>query len=170
MCGIFGFVSKDGSRFDMRAMKTIARTTMTRGPHAWGMAWVDARGVLRTYKQTGRIVDSLGLLAMAKDAVLLSGHCRWATHGDPAVNTNNHPHDGGDSWVVHNGVIHHYRDLVEKHRLRMLTDCDSEVLGLMIAKFKGTPFNRAAKAVNEAIGSNVTFLLNKLLGKIALRC
>lgn len=154
MCGVFGFVSKNGAKPNMSILRRVAATTMLRGPHAWGMAWVDADGTLRSYKQSGRIVDAMPLLAMAKDAVMIAGHCRYATHGDPAINTNNHPHDAGDAWIVHNGMIHHYRELVKKHRLRMHTECDSEVLGLMIAKFGGSPFNRAVKAVREARGPN----------------
>jgi len=152
MCGIFGFVAKGDNALDLAVIKSIATITMSRGPHAWGIAWVDGTGKLRSYKQTGRIVDSLALLAMAKDARLLVGHCRYATHGDPDTNTNNHPHDGGDSWVVHNGVIHHYRSLVAKHLLKMETECDSEVLGLMLQKFRGKPMARAAQTAREAMG------------------
>lgn len=154
MCGIFGYVAKKNEPVSLGALRQVAATTMTRGPHAWGMAWVGADGKLRTYKQSGRIVDALGLLSMAKDARLLIGHCRYATHGSPEDNTNNHPHDGGDSYVVHNGVIHHYESLVRKHNLRMTTDCDSEVLGLMIQKFTGKPMTRAAATAREAMGTS----------------
>jgi glucosamine--fructose-6-phosphate aminotransferase (isomerizing) len=154
MCGIFGYVAKGDKRLDLPTIKRIAEVTMTRGPHAWGMAWVDGAGKLRTYKQTGRIVDAIGLLALAADARLMIGHCRYATHGDPSDNLNNHPHDGGDSYVVHNGVIHHYRTLVERHSLRMHTQCDSEVLGLMLQKFRGKPMARAAKTAREAMGTS----------------
>jgi glucosamine 6-phosphate synthetase-like amidotransferase/phosphosugar isomerase protein len=152
MCGLFGFVSKNKKPVDVRRLKDIAETTMLRGPHAWGMAWVDGKGRLKTFKQTGRIVDELGLLAMARDAQLLIGHCRYATHGDPAVNHNNHPHHAGDAQVVHNGVIHHYRSLVAKHGLRMQTKCDSEVLALLLKKFRGKPINRMTRAAREAMG------------------
>lgn len=154
MCGIFGYVAKNDKTVDLATLKRIAGITETRGPHAWGLAWVDGKGKMRTYKQTGRITDSLGLLAMAKDARLLIGHCRWATHGDPANNLNNHPHDGGDAWVVHNGVIGHYEDIVDRFGLRMNTQCDSEVLGLMLQKFEGKPIKRAKLACSEAMGDS----------------
>jgi glucosamine--fructose-6-phosphate aminotransferase (isomerizing) len=154
MCGIFGYVAKHDKAVDLTTLRRIASITETRGPHAWGLAWVDAKGKMRTYKQTGRIVDALGLLAMAKDARMLIGHCRWATHGNPENNLNNHPHDGGDAWVVHNGVIGHYRDLAARHRLSMHTECDSEVLGLMVQKFKGKPMARARRACIEAMGES----------------
>jgi glucosamine 6-phosphate synthetase-like amidotransferase/phosphosugar isomerase protein len=152
MCGVFGFAAKNDEPVNLGILKMLARTTEMRGPHAWGLAWVDARGRMRSFKQSGAITDSLGLLAMAKDARLLIGHCRYATHGDPANNLNNHPHDGGDAWVVHNGVIGHYRSLLDRHRLTASTDCDSEVLGLMLREFNGEPHHRFRRAVDEAKG------------------
>jgi len=152
MCGVFGFVSKGSRKVDLRVLRRIATTTELRGPHAWGMAWVDGKGRLKTFKQQGRVTDALGLLSMASGAELLIGHCRYATHGSPGNNLNNHPHDGGDSWVVHNGQIHHYESIIRKHGLRPHTECDSEVLGLMLKKFRGKPMSRMTRACREAIG------------------
>tara|TARA_B100001741_G_scaffold274751_1_gene244653 strand:- start:4970 stop:5608 length:639 start_codon:yes stop_codon:yes gene_type:complete len=152
MCGVFGFVSSDDRPVDLFTLRRIAVITMRRGPHAWGLAWVDSKGKIKSYKQTGRIVDSLGLLSMARDAKMIIGHCRFATHGDPADNLNNHPHDGGDAWVVHNGQIKHYKTLIDMYGLEPYTECDSEVLGLMLQKFDGEPFDKVRRITTEASG------------------
>lgn len=63
MCGVFGFVS-NGGKINMERLQTIARATERRGPHSFGFAWIDARGRLRCFKQTGRISDHLGLCGL----------------------------------------------------------------------------------------------------------
>ena len=69
---------------------------------------------------------------MARNARMLVGHCRWATHGDPRNNLNNHPHPADGGWIVHNGVVHNHEDLRRRVRPLAVTECDSEVLGLLI--------------------------------------
>jgi glucosamine 6-phosphate synthetase-like amidotransferase/phosphosugar isomerase protein len=146
MCGVFGFAAKTDEPVNPKILERIATVTMRRGPHAWGMAWIDGEGRLRMYKQSGRIVDALGLLTMARDARLLIGHCRFATQGDPDNNLNNHPHPADGGWIVHNGVIHTYDNLVARYRLHPVSDCDSEVLGLLLEREKGDLFARAIRA------------------------
>lgn len=158
MCGIFGFASFDGEGPSLKRLEKIARVTMSRGKHAFGFAWVDGAGRLRMFKQTGRIADHLGLLAMAKDARLLIGHCRYATHGDPANNLNNHPHSADGGWIVHNGVISGYDEIVERNDLHPVTSCDSEVLGLLIEQGRGTLQERCVQAVQEATGGPLAML------------
>jgi glutamine---fructose-6-phosphate transaminase (isomerizing) len=157
MCGVFGFVSYDGQGPDLKALAKIAEATMARGPHAFGFAWLDWSGRLKMFKRTGRIVDHLGLLAMVADARILVGHCRWATHGDPKNNLNNHPHPADGGWIVHNGVVSNHEELSVEYDLHPVTDCDSEVLGLLIAGSRGTLQTRCAATANVARG-NLTML------------
>jgi glucosamine 6-phosphate synthetase-like amidotransferase/phosphosugar isomerase protein len=136
----------------MTAIKEIAKVTMRRGPHAWGMAWIGADGRLRMFKQTGRIVDALGLLMMAADARFLIGHCRYATHGNPAYNVNNHPHPADGGWYVHNGVLENFERVLWETGREPVSHCDSEVLGLLIEEGKGKLMERCADASDVAAG------------------
>jgi glucosamine--fructose-6-phosphate aminotransferase (isomerizing) len=152
-------VAKQDNTVDLDILAEVAEVTMSRGPHAWGMAWVTREGRLRMFKQEGRIVDSLGLLAMAKDAVMLIGHCRWATHGTPENNLNNHPHPSDGGWIVHNGMIRDYQDIATRHDLHTMTECDSEVLGLLVEKSKGPVIDRCARAMRICRGNNPIVML-----------
>ena len=133
----------------MKTLRRIALVTETRGPHAWGIAWYDRDGELHMYKQTGRISESLDMLKIARDALLLIGHTRWATQGTPDDNRNNHPHASDDGWYVHNGTIPSYRRLIHTHQLVPRTDCDSEVIGLLMDQHSAvTRLNRCIYAAN----------------------
>jgi glucosamine 6-phosphate synthetase-like amidotransferase/phosphosugar isomerase protein len=158
MCGVFGFVSFDGKGPNIKRLEAIARVTMSRGAHAFGFAWIDGKGRLRMFKQAGRIVDYLGLLAMASDARMLIGHCRYATHGSYGNNLNNHPHPADGGWIVHNGVISRNKAIVEENDLHPVTDCDSEVLGMLIEQGEGTLQKRCIKAVQTVGGSPLVML------------
>ena len=158
MCGVFGFVAKDSGPLNLSILKRIARVTERRGPHAWGLAWLTRHGRLCMYKQTGRIRDSLGLLSMAKDATMLIGHVRYATQGDPANNLNNHPHPCDGGWIVHNGVIPNFRQIITEHQLHSVTECDSEILGLLVEKLQGDLLTRCVDTANIAGERNLVML------------
>jgi glucosamine 6-phosphate synthetase-like amidotransferase/phosphosugar isomerase protein len=150
MCGVFGFVSREGGKLNLGVLARVARVTERRGPHAFGFAWIDGRGRVKCYKQTGRIGDHLGLLAMAADARMLIGHCRFATQGDPADNINNHPHPADGGWIVHNGQVRNYEQLLLEFGLFPVSDCDSEVLGLLVERGEGGVLERCRAAVQAA--------------------
>ncbi|QDU88385.1 Glutamine--fructose-6-phosphate aminotransferase [isomerizing] [Pirellulimonas nuda] len=153
MCGLFGFVATPGQTFNIDRLARIAEVTQRRGPHAFGFAWVDARGRLKMFKRTGKISDYIGCLAMAHDARMLIGHCRYATHGSPSNNLNNHPFACDGGWLVHNGVIHQHEELNEGYMLSPTTQCDSETLALLVEELDGTMLQRVAKAAKLCGGA-----------------
>lgn len=82
---------------------------------------------------------------------MLIGHCRYATQGDYSNNLNNHPHPSDGGWMVHNGVVPNYLGLIDRHELQPVSDCDTEVLALLIESLNGTLIERCIGAV-QAIG------------------
>lgn len=158
MCGVFGFVSYDGKGPSIGQLQKIAIATMSRGPHAFGFSWIDGKGRLHSFKQSGRIVDNIGLLIMAEDARYLIGHCRYATHGTPENNLNNHPHPVDGGWLVHNGVVRNYERIIERNDFFPVSECDSEVLGLLIEESEGTLSERCREAVSEACDGPLVML------------
>ena len=147
MCGIFGFVAKKNGEMDMDAIERAARSAMTRGSHAFGIAWVDRRGQMRMAKRPGRVIDHLDVLHKAKGARMMIGHCRYATSGSVLENDNNHPHPVKGGWFVHNGMIPGHEKLIRKFKLDNFTNCDSELFGL-IADEIGIGPNAMRDAVN----------------------
>lgn len=150
MCGVFAFVSRNGQGPSLKTLKAIATATEARGPHAFGFSWIDSSGRLRCFKSAGRITDHLSLLTQAAEARLLIGHCRYATHGQPEHNINNHPHPSDGGWIVHNGVIRRYQQIIEDNAYTPVSDCDSELLALMIEDYAGTLVERCIESVREA--------------------
>ena len=151
MCGIFGYITKNGRGPDLGILEEIALVTETRGQDAFGLAWV-AGDTIAVRKSRGAAREHLDDLRPCRRSPVVIGHCRLATHGDPADNRNNHPHRCGTGWFVHNGVVRNYWSLGLRYRERLTSDCDSEVLGFLIAGRKGRLAVRAARAVEMAEG------------------
>jgi len=153
MCGIFGFIGKNGIGPDLASLRRIAAETETRGRHAFGLAWLSPQGTVHTFKRPGPATADLGDLGRCQGGRIVLGHCRWATHGDPQDNGNNHPHRAGRGWFVHNGVVHNYQDLLRRYGFRPASRCDSEIFGLLIARAGGPLLKRAAWAARQTHGT-----------------
>jgi glucosamine 6-phosphate synthetase-like amidotransferase/phosphosugar isomerase protein len=154
MCAIFGYLAKKGKRVGVADLARIAAANVGRGPHAFGFAWVTADGRLRCYKQAGRVTDYIGLLAMARDAVALVGHLRYATHGSPGNNLNNHPHPCDGGWLVHNGVVGNYESLLTRRKLNPVSECDSEAIAQLVEVEEGKLAPRVGAALEECDGAH----------------
>jgi glucosamine--fructose-6-phosphate aminotransferase (isomerizing) len=153
MCGIFGYITKEGRGPDLARLRRIATETELRGHHAFGLAWFGQEGTIHTFKRPGAATSALNDLDACRGAAAVIGHCRWATHGDPGDNRNNHPHPAGRGWFVHNGVVLNYQTLIDRYGFDPESECDSEVLGMLMARSPGPLGQRAARMARLATGT-----------------
>jgi glucosamine 6-phosphate synthetase-like amidotransferase/phosphosugar isomerase protein len=164
MCGLFGFIADRTTNFppgpDIQRLREIAVQTESRGTDAFGLAWIDALGLTHVWKAAGPASKHLDAIEQTAGAKAVIGHCRWATHGTPRDNRNNHPHRAGHSWFVHNGVVHNLEALTDRFGLRFRTQCDTEAIGLMIARRPGNTDARVAWALNHAEGDQTVLVLS----------
>jgi glucosamine 6-phosphate synthetase-like amidotransferase/phosphosugar isomerase protein len=128
----------------------MAIATERRGAHAFGWAFLNADGRILHYKAPGAISRHLGLLDEMEGARAVIGHCRFATVGDPANNLNNHPFACDGGFVIHNGQIPGAGILAREKGLRPVTECDSELLALLIETAAGATWReRCVWAVEQ---------------------
>lgn len=153
MCGIFGYITTVGDGPSVERLRKIAIVTQSRGMHAFGLAWLNRDGSVGQWKAEGPAENHLGQLDAVADARIVIGHCRYATHGSPANPNNNHPHPAGGGVIVHNGIVFNHEQLVVQYGLQPRSECDSEVIGLMMANAsRGTILRRAAYATSRLSG------------------
>lgn len=75
------------------------------------------------------------------------GHARLATSGDWRIPANNQPLRCGDIAIAHNGTVPEARALADQYDLHRQTACDSEVVGLLIARGTGSLLQRTLAAI-----------------------
>jgi predicted glutamine amidotransferase len=176
MCGIFGalVVEKD-ARLNVSVLEELAVINESRGPHAFGFGVTDG-DVVKVFKSEGkpsRLKHKIREM-MLSGATAFVGHTRWATHGDPSDNRNNHPHNVPtlskpkvrEGVLVHNGVVTNHERLVEQYGINMRSQCDSEVIAKLMSNrrlFENTGSGRLstlkrAKLTAEALDCPSAFL------------
>lgn len=133
MCGIVGYVGKNEAQgFLLSGLKRLEY----RGYDSAGMVTLAEDGTATLIRAKGKIVNLEEKLAKNKrDDKIGVGHTRWATHGEPSEE-NAHPHQAGDIFVVHNGIIENYKELkktLTEHEFK--SETDSEVLAALINSF-----------------------------------
>lgn len=132
MCGIGGFSLSNNSKLNSRKIANVMLTALEdRGRQASGASWHSKSGV--GYVKRNVAGSQLNLRSMPRktDAVVL--HTRYATHGSPNDNRNNHPVQSPDSTIhlVHNGVIYNH-DIIRPELPHKLPAVDSSVIPALL--------------------------------------
>jgi glucosamine 6-phosphate synthetase-like amidotransferase/phosphosugar isomerase protein len=160
MCGIAGFVMdrQERARQELESIRedfaTLLAATEVRGRDAAG-AFVFTPGRTTYYhKQPGpasRMVMQPPFWALldtiTNETVGVVGHARWATHGSPKVNANNHPLIAGPIIGVHNGVVANYGELAQQ--VGASAQVDSEVIFRLLRRHANNHIK--PKAVRKAL-------------------
>lgn len=154
MCGIVGYV---GTRKAQDVLVNGLKRLEYRGYDSAGIATLDDENNPHLARSVGKIVELEHVLEPKPHTGHLGiGHTRWATHGGVTVN-NAHPHNAGNVFLVHNGIIENYKELkAELKDYDFKSDTDTEVLAALIDSFykDGTPLKDAvASALKKVRGT-----------------
>lgn len=133
MCGIVGYVGNAQAQgFLISGLKRLEY----RGYDSAGLVTLAEDGTDTLIRAKGKIANLEEKLAKNKRGDRIGiGHTRWATHGEPSEE-NAHPHQAGEIFVVHNGIIENYKELkktLTEHEFK--SETDSEVLAALINSF-----------------------------------
>lgn len=149
MCGIVGYVgNKNAQNFLISGLKRLEY----RGYDSAGIVTLNEKGEPTLLRAKGKITNLEEKLAKNKRTDKIGiGHTRWATHGEPSE-TNAHPHQAGDIYVVHNGIIENYKELkaaLKEHKF--VSETDTEVLAALIESFYKGGQHPLVNAVVQAL-------------------
>ena len=148
MCGIVGYVGeKKAQNFLISSLKRLEY----RGYDSAGIVTLGEESA-NLLKAKGKIINLEEKLAKNKcDDKIGIGHTRWATHGEPSE-SNAHPHQAGDIYLVHNGIIENYKELkknLKEHEFK--SETDSEVLVALVNSFYHDGKYKLVDAVVQAL-------------------
>ena len=130
MCGIVGYV---GKRTAQDVLINGLKRLEYRGYDSSGIATLDDDDNPHLARSVGKISDLEQVIVEKPHTGHIGiGHTRWATHGGVTV-SNAHPHNVGNIFLVHNGIIENYKDLKAKlGNYEFKSDTDTEVLAALI--------------------------------------
>lgn len=151
MCGIIGAISSsDVSQQLLNGLKHLEY----RGYDSAGIAVHDqaAKQIRRTRSKgkVDRLIDAA--LGAKLNGCCGIAHTRWATHGAPNE-TNAHPHQAGQTVIVHNGIIENHeslREALQKRGRVFQSETDSEVIAHLIDEGYQAHHN-GCQAIQDAI-------------------
>lgn len=136
MCGIVGYIgTKEARTVIFHGLKRLEY----RGYDSAGIAVHNCDdNSFHVYKDKGRVAHLEEITDFSYPSCLGIGHTRWATHGEPNQ-LNSHPQTSntGRFFVVHNGVIDNYKELISTYLNESIftSETDTEVIAHLIERF-----------------------------------
>lgn len=130
MCGIIGAIGKN---IDLDIIVDLFLATEPRGKEATGF-WTSATDTIKAAKGASKFLDRKTKKKLKKgisESDILLGHCRYATHGKPEYNYNQHPMESENWIVVHNGVV----SIKDFDDYEYVSDTDTENIVAYIERF-----------------------------------
>jgi len=120
------------------------------------------------YRAIGKVSQLVSLVnnSKGKNKQYTSGigHTRWATHGTVNIE-NTHPHTDANKsvYIVHNGIIENYRELIKEIKnTSFYGNTDTEVVAKLLATIKeGTFLERVEKLITRLEGAFAIVLINE---------
>lgn len=147
MCGIVGYIGE--KRAQDYLIEGLHRLEY-RGYDSAGIVTIDD-GKASLYRAKGKVAElDTVITEHPSNGTIGIGHTRWATHGEPSE-TNAHPQQSGDIYLVHNGIIENYRELKEELKDHTFaSETDTEVLAALVESFY-TDDTSLVDAVTQAL-------------------
>jgi len=164
MCGIVGYI---GPKEKKEILLDGLQELEYRGYDSAGIAIIEGEK-LSNFKAIGKLANLREKTKSyeSEGFGISIGHTRWATHGKP-TELNAHPHLGGYSYVVHNGIIENYQELKEELQaegVTFLSQTDTETIVHVFEKFNNEindPFPAFQKTINKLDGAYATLLITE---------
>lgn len=132
MCGIVGCV---GDKKVINYLISGLHRLEYRGYDSAGIVTVN-NDKATLYRAIGKVAELEALTNKSSNEDTIGiGHTRWATHGQPSE-INAHPHQSGDIYLVHNGIVENYKELkTELKNHKFVSQTDTEVLAALVNSF-----------------------------------
>ena len=130
MCGIVGYIGNGAAQ---SILTGGLRRLEYRGYDSAGIITLGDSGEPSLLRAKGKVAE-LDLLVQdtQNEHTVGIGHTRWATHGVPSER-NAHPHQSGEVYLVHNGIIENHKELkVGLNGHEFASETDTEVLAALI--------------------------------------
>jgi len=173
MCTINGFALWGGggaSHRDFMKAYWVWGAYAAKNPDAAGIAWAEHGNAESFYykKAPGRSHNLVGRVAVPPEgAITAIMHTRYATHGEPENNANNHPFVGEQFALIHNGIASDALDVAKN--LPLAGECDSEAIAAIVEAI-GDPLAAGRFCLQALRGRQAVAIIEKATGNLTLWC